>query len=52
MENGLYAQLVMIRQRDSDNKRGKKRQRHIPSKDNHQDQDVGSILIMIGKKNI
>ena len=33
-------------------KRKKKRPRNIPSKDNQQDQDLGSILIMSGWKKI
>ena len=48
MEQGLYAQVVMIRQRESDDKGKNKRPRNITSKGNQQDQDVGLHLIMSG----
>ena len=48
MEHWLCAQFVMIRLRESDYKKEKKIQGHITSKDNHQDQDAGLILIMSG----
>ena len=46
MEQGLYAQVVMIRRRESDDKNGKENTKNITSKDNQQDQDIGLILIM------
>ena len=49
MEQGLYAQVVMIRQRESDDKSKNKRPRNITSKENQQDQDVGLHLIMSGQ---
>ena len=48
MEKGLYSQLVMIRQKDSDNKKEKKKTSNITSKGNPQDQYAGLILIMSG----
>ena len=51
MEQGFYAQVVMIHRRDSGNKK-EKNTNNITSKDNQQDQDVGLILIMIGEKKI
>ena len=48
MEQGLYVQVVMIRQRESDDKSKNKRPRNIISKENQQDQDVGLHLIMGG----
>ena len=46
MEQGLYEQVVMIRQWESNDKNEKK------SEDNQQDQDIGSILIMSGYNKI
>ena len=46
VENGLYAQLVMIRRKDSDDKKGKYKTNNITSKDNKQEQNFGLILIM------
>ena len=48
MEHGLYAQVVMIHQRESDDKNEKERTNNITSKDIQQYQDVVSILIMSG----
>ena len=48
MEQGLYAQVFMIRQNESDDKRKKEKTKNITSKDNQQDQDGGLILIMSG----
>ena len=48
MEQGLYAQVDMIRRRESDDKKKKKRHKNITSKDNQQEQNIGSILIMSG----
>ena len=48
MEQGVYSQVVMILQRKSYDKKKKKRQRNITSKENQKDQDVGLILIMSG----
>ena len=48
MEQELYARMVMIRLRDSDDKKENKKLRNITSKENQKYQDVGSILIMSG----
>ena len=48
MENGLYAEVVMIRQRESDDKKEIKKTKNITSKGNQKYQDVGLILIMSG----
>ena len=48
MENGLYEQVVMIRQRESDDKNQKENTKNITCKDNQKYQDVGLILIMSG----
>ena len=47
LENGLYAQVVIMRQRESDDKKEKKTN-NITSKGNQQDQDVGLIMVMSG----
>ena len=41
MEIGLYAQVIMIRQMESDDKKEKEKTNNITSNDNQQDQDVG-----------
>ena len=46
MEQGLYAQVVMILRMNSDDKKGKEKTNNITSKENHQDQDVCLILIV------
>ena len=48
LENGLYAQVVMILRRGLDDKNKKIRQKYITSKENQQEQNIGLILIMIG----
>ena len=48
LENGLYAQVVMIRTRESDDKKEKDKTKNITSKDNQQEQNIGLILIMSG----
>ena len=52
MEQGLYEQVIMTHQRESDDKKEKEKTNNITSKDNQQYQDVGSILIMSGQKQI
>ena len=52
MEQGFYVQVVMILQRESYDKEEKEKNKNITSKDNQQDQDVGSILIMSGQRKI
>ena len=49
-EQGLYAQVVMIRRRESDDKKEKEKTNNTTSKENQKDQEVGSILIMSGQK--
>ena len=46
MENGLYAQVFMIRRRELDSKKEKTRQKYITSKENQQEPNIDSILIM------
>ena len=41
MEHGLYAQVVMIRQKESDDKKEKEKYNITTSKDNQKDQDNG-----------
>ena len=48
MENGLYAQVVIIHRRELDDKKGKYKTKNITSRDNHQEQNIGLILIMSG----
>ena len=50
MEQGLHEQVVMIREASQKIKRKKKRQINTISKNNQQDQDILSILIMSGQK--
>ena len=47
-ENGLYAQVVMIHRRESDDKKEKEKTNNITSKYNQQEQNVCSVLIMSG----
>ena len=39
--NGLYAQVVMIRRRESDGKKEKDKTKNITSKENQQEQNIG-----------
>ena len=48
LENGLYAQVVMILRRELDDKKEKIRQKNLTSKDNQKEQNIGLILIMSG----
>ena len=48
VEQGLYAQVVMIRLKYLDNKNKNKRQRNVTSEGGLQDQYAGLILIMSG----
>ena len=48
MEQGLYEKVVMIRRKDSENKKERENTKNITSKDNNQDQYVGLIFIMSG----
>ena len=48
LENGLYAQVVMILRRELDDKKEKYKTKNITSKDNQQEQNIGLILIMSG----
>ena len=48
MEQGLYAQAVVIRQKDFFNKRERKIPRNISFKGNPHDQYAGLVLIMSG----
>ena len=50
MEQGLYAKVVMIQRKDSDNKKEGKIPIIITSKGNPQNQYDGLILIMSGQK--
>ena len=52
MEKGLYAQVVKIRQKHSDNKKERENTNNITYKGNPQDQYSGLILIMSGQKKI
>ena len=52
MEQGLYAQVVMILRKESENKKEREKTNNTTFKDNQQDQDVGLILIMSGQKKI
>ena len=46
VEQGLYAQVVIIRQKYLNNRKKRKRPRNINFKGNPQDQHAGFILIM------
>ena len=48
MEQGLYTQVVMICQKESENKKENENIKNISSKENWLDKDVGLILIMSG----
>ena len=49
MGNGLYAQGVMIRRRELDDKKEKyNTHKYITSKYNQQEQNIGLMLIMSG----
>ena len=48
LEQGLYAQVVMIQIRNLDDIKENIRQNKLSSKDNHQEQNIGLILIMSG----
>ena len=48
MKQGLHTQVLMTRQKDSENKKEKENIKNITSKGNPQDQDVGLILILSG----
>ena len=50
--NGLSAQVVMILRRELDDKKKNIRQKNVTSKDNKQEQNIGLILIMSGRKKI
>ena len=47
LENGLYAQVVIIRRTESDYKREKDKTKKT-SKDTQKEKNIGSILIMSG----
>ena len=49
---GLYAQVVMIHRRQPEDKKEKENTKNRTSKDNKQEQNVGTILIMSGLKKI
>ena len=46
LENGLYAQVIMIRRRNLDYIREKDETEKLSSKENQQEQNIGLILIM------
>ena len=48
MEQGLYALVIMIRRKDSDNKKEKDNTKNITFKGNPQNQYSGLISIMSG----
>ena len=48
MEQGFYAQVVMICRMESDDKNEKLKTDNITSQDNQKYQDVGWILVMSG----
>ena len=50
--NGFSAQVVMILRRELDDKKKNIRQKNVTSKDNKQEQNIGLILIMSGRKKI
>ena len=52
MEQRLYTQVIMIRRKDSDNKKEKEKTKYITSKGNPQYKYSGLILIMSGYKKI
>ena len=52
LENGLYSQVVITLRRELDDKKKNIRQKNITSKDNKQEQNIGLILIMSGRKKI
>ena len=39
--NGLYAQVVMINRRESEDKKGKYKTKNTTPKDNHQEKNIG-----------
>ena len=39
LEHGFYAKVVMIHRRELDDKKEKRRQNNLTSKDNHQEQN-------------
>ena len=50
LEQGLYAQVLMIHIRESDDIKEKYKTKNIASKDNQQEKNIGLILIMSGWK--
>ena len=48
IEQGLYAQVVLMRRKDSNSKKEKEKTKNITYKVGPQDQYDGSILIMSG----
>ena len=52
LENGLYAQVVMIRRREFGDKKEKDEAKNITFKENQQKQKIGLILTMSGRKKI
>ena len=48
LEQGLYAQVVMIRRRNLDDIKEEDKTNILTCKDNHQEQNIGLILIMSG----
>ena len=48
LEQRLYAQVVIIRRKESDYIKEKDNTKNITSKDNMQEQKIGLILIMSG----
>ena len=52
MEQGFYAQVFMIRIRESYDIKEKYKTNKSTFKDNNQEQNIGLILIMSGRKKI
>ena len=46
LENGFYAQVVMIRRRELDDITKEDNTKQLISKENHQENNIGLILIM------
>ena len=51
-EQGLHVQVVMIGRSDSDDIKEKYKTKKITSKDNQEEQNIGLVLIMSGRKKI
>ena len=50
LEKGLYVQVVMMCRSKLDDIKEKYKTKKITSKDNHQEQNIGLVLIMSGCK--